>query len=212
MKIFLPRGDLLPPFSGGGDPMGWGAEGSAFAVTGALFLVCGAIASGPAVRARFPVLVSILVVAVAFIAAAFLSPTYGGRISSPWAWSVVLLPLALIAALGSRAVEGLSGSHSMVRCLAPQRSAKDRAASASEEAEAAASSRLHMASDPSASGTELADLAYAYPELRLAIAANPATPANVLGWLASTGGDGITDAIARRSSPQARSDARGPGA
>jgi len=188
--------------------MGWGADGSAFAVTGALFLLCGAIASGPAVRARVPVLVSIFAVAAVFIAAAFLSSTHGGWTSSPWTWFASLLPIALMATLGARGAAGPSAAHSLVRCLAPQRSAKDRAASATETAEAAASQRMHTASDPTASGADLADLAYAHPELRLAIATNPATPANVLGWLASSGGEGITDAIARRSSSEAAAEAR----
>ena len=208
MKIFLPRGDLLPPFSGGGDPMGWGADGSAFAVTGALFLLCGAIASSPAVRVRFPVLVSILAVAAVFIAAAFMFRTSGGWTSSPWTWVAALLPIALMAVIGARTAVGPSGPRSRMKCLAPQRSGKDRSASATESAEAAASHRMRTASDPAASGAELADLAYAHPELRLAIAINPATPANVLGWLASSGGEGITDAIARRSSSEASDDAR----
>jgi hypothetical protein len=192
--------------------MGWGAEGSAFAVTGALFLVCGAIASGPAVRARFPVLVSILAVAAVFIAAAFLSRSFGGWTSSRWTWSAALLPIALMAVLGTRAAVSLSDSHALVQWLAPQRAAKGRVVIDQEESEAAASSRLRTASDPTASGTELADLAYAHPELRLAIATNPATPANVLGWLASSGGDGITDAIARRNSAGALDDVGGTGA
>ena len=192
--------------------MGWGAEGSAYAVTGALFLLCGAIASGPAVRARRPVIIAILVVAAVFIAAAFLSHTYGGWASTPWAWLAALVPATLLAFLGVRAKVDLSASHSFARCLAPQRSARDRAAMASEEAEAAASARLDKASDPNASGTELADLAYAHPELRVVIAANPATPANVLGWLASNGSDEVSGAIATRSSNKAPSDTRRFGA
>jgi lysylphosphatidylglycerol synthetase-like protein (DUF2156 family) len=211
MKIFVPRGDLLPPFLGGGDPMGWGADGSAFAVTGALFLLCGAIASGPLLRARLPVLVSILTVAAVFIAAAFLSRTFGGWTASQWTWCAALLPLALMAVLGTRAAVSASHSHPIVKCLAPQRAARDRAVIAQEATEAAGASRLRAASDPAASGTDLADLAYAHPELRLAIAINPATPANVLGWLASSGGDGVTDAIARRSSADPTDDGGVPG-
>ena len=191
--------------------MGWGADGSAFAVTGALFLLCGAIASGPTVTARLPVLVSILTVAAGFIAVAFLSRTYGGWTSSRWTWCAALLPASLMAVLGARAAVSVTHWHSLVKCLVPQRAARDRAVNDQEAAEAAASSRLRTASDPTASGTELADLAYAHPELRLAIATNPATPANVLGWLASSGGDGVTDAIARRSSADATDDVGGPG-
>jgi lysylphosphatidylglycerol synthetase-like protein (DUF2156 family) len=191
--------------------MGWGAEGSAFAVTGALFLLCGAIASSPTVRARLPVLVSIITVAAVFIAAAFLPRTYGGWASSRWDWCAALLPTALMAVLCARAAVGVSHSRLLVKRLAPQRAARARAVNAQDAAEAVASSRLRTASDPAASGTELADLAYAHPELRLAIATNPATPANVLGWLASSGGDGVTDAIARRSSADATDDGGGHG-
>jgi hypothetical protein len=157
------------------------------------------------------VLVSILAVAAVFIAAAFLSRTYGGWTSSPWIWCAALLPTALMVLWGARAAVRVTHPHSLVKCMAPQRAARDRAVNAQEAAEAAVSSRLRMASDPTASGTELADLAYAHPELRLAIAANPATPANVLGWLASIGGDGVTDAIARRSSADATDHVGGPG-
>jgi hypothetical protein len=191
--------------------MGWGADGSAFAVTGALFLLCGALTSGPTVRTRLPVLVSIITVAAAFITAAFLSRTYGGWTSSRWTWFAALLPIALMAVLGARAAVSVTHSHPFAKRPAPQRAASDRAVNAQEEAEAAASSRLRTASDPAAPGTELADLAYAHPELRLAIATNPATPANVLGWLASSGGDGVTYAIARRSSADVTDDVVGPG-
>ena len=116
-----------------------------------------------------------------------------------------------MAVLGARAAVRVTHSHSFVKRLVPQRAASDSAVDAQEEAEAAASSRLRTASDPAAPGAELADLAYSHPELRLAIATNPATPANVLGWLASSGGDGVTDAIARRSSADATDDVGGPG-
>lgn len=180
--------------------MGWGADGSAFAVTGALFLVSGAIASGPRVRARFATLLSILTMAAASFGAAFLARAHGGWGSSTWTWSAVLLPLVLIAFFVVRASAGTAQKHPMSKCLVPQLAARRKTPSDSEAADLAASSRLRSASDPTASETELADLAYAHPELRVAIAANPATPANVLGWLASSGGDGIREAIALRDS------------
>jgi len=133
----------------------------------------------------------------AFIAA-FIARAHGGWASSPWTWTFPVLPLVLIAFLLLRAFSGTGEKHSMSGCLAPKLAARRKTESDSEAAEVAASSRLRSASDPTASGTELADLAYAHAELRVAIAANPATPANVLGWLASNGGEGIADAIARR--------------
>ena len=190
--------------------MGWGADGSAFAVTGALFLVCGAIAGSPIVRARRPTLASILVAAAVFIAAAYLSQSRGGWTSSPWIWCVALLPVVVIALFGPRAAAGLAVKHSTSRCIVPQFAARRKTANASNTAEAAAFSRSHRASDPAASGTELADLAYEHPELRVAIAANPATPANVLGWLASSGGDDVVDAIASRGSEHEARGAQRP--
>ena len=191
--------------------MGWGADGSAFAVTGALFLVCGAIAGSPVVRARRQTLASIFVAAAVFIAAGYLSQSRGGWISSPWIWCVALLPVVVIALFGPRVAAGLSVKHSTSRCIVPQFAARRKAASVSNTAEAATLYWSSRASDPAASGTELADLAYAHPELRVAIAANPATPANVLGWLASSGGDDVVDAIASRGSEhKARSAQRPP--
>lgn len=175
--------------------MGWGADGSAFAVTGALFLLCGAIVSGPRVRASRTALWTLVAAASAFIVAAFLSRSYGGWTTSPWIWLVALLPLGSMAFCGARV---LAERHATSTCVASQRSARRRADSAAEAAEETTSSPLRRAADPAASPTELADLAYAHPELRTVIASNPATPANVLGWLASSGDDAVADAIAGR--------------
>lgn len=178
--------------------MGWGADGSAFAVTGALFLLWGAIASSSIVRARLAILVSILVAAAVFITAAFLSRAHGGWTSSRLTWCFVLLPVVFAAFFAVRAVAVHSGERSQPGRLAREHAARRQGADPSDADEVNVSSPLLRASNPAASGTELADLAYAYPELRAVIAANPATPANVLGWLAATGGDGIADAIAAR--------------
>lgn len=189
--------------------MGWGADGSAFAVTGALLVVSAAISRSPFVRARFLTMVPILVAAAVSFAAAFISRSYGGWTLWPWIWVVALLPLVLTVVLVARALAGMARTTSVSRRLAHQLAARRKMASASE---VAASSRLRSASDPTASGTELADLAYAHPEVRVAIAANPATPANVLGWLASSGGQGVADAIARRGSegtPRTSTDGTG---
>ena len=178
--------------------MGWGADGSAFAVTGALFLLWGAIASSSVVRARLAILVSILVAAAVFITAAFLSRAHGGWSSSRLTWCFVLLPIAFAAVFAVRAAAGLSGERSRPARQAREHAARRQVDGASDADDVSASSPWLRASNPAASGTELADLAYAHPELRAVIAANPATPATVLGWLAATGGDGIADAIAAR--------------
>src|SRR5690606_7874196 len=56
-----------------------------------------------------------------------------------------------------------------------------------------------LAIDPQATAEELADIAFTKPYLRAAVAINPATPANVLDWLASQGDPVVHSAIAARS-------------
>ncbi|WP_430868137.1 hypothetical protein [Demequina aurantiaca] len=63
--------------------------------------------------------------------------------------------------------------------------------------EAAARAHAH---NPHTSATELADLAYEYPALRAAVAANPATPSAVLDWLATSGDPVLIAAISSRGS------------
>lgn len=70
--------------------------------------------------------------------------------------------------------------------------------------DAAARARAH---NPHTAATELAALAYGYPALRAAVAANPATPATVLEWLAKSGDPVVTAAISARGSSLARRDA-----
>lgn len=55
------------------------------------------------------------------------------------------------------------------------------------------------AADPQASAQELAEIAFAYPQARATVAANPATPVNVLEWLASQEDPAVLAAIGARS-------------
>jgi hypothetical protein len=61
--------------------------------------------------------------------------------------------------------------------------------------DAVARARAH---NPYTDPTDLAELAYGYPMLRAVIAANPATPATVLDWLAETGDPVVIAAISAR--------------
>lgn len=56
------------------------------------------------------------------------------------------------------------------------------------------------AHNPHTAASELADIAYAHPALRAAVAGNPATPAAVLEWLAKCGDPVVTTAISARGS------------
>ncbi|WP_062070745.1 hypothetical protein [Demequina sediminicola] len=55
------------------------------------------------------------------------------------------------------------------------------------------------AANPETPANELAHIAYRHPEARAAVAGNPATPSNVLEWLAAIGDQSILDTIAARS-------------
>jgi len=63
--------------------------------------------------------------------------------------------------------------------------------------DATARARAH---NPYTDPAGLAELAYGYPSLRAVVAANPATPAQVLEWLATTGDTVVAAAIAARGS------------
>lgn len=55
-----------------------------------------------------------------------------------------------------------------------------------------------LAESPYATATELAGLAYARPELRTTIAANPVTPSSLLQWLVDQGEPAVIAAVAAR--------------
>lgn len=188
--------------------MGWGAEFTAFAVAGALFLLCAAAATIPQARARRLILVASSIAAAVFIAAAFLRKSVTGFATSPWAWIVTVVPLILLAVLGRRIVTGMVAQHRRARRNPPMRTNPAVVVPRVVVDKEAQAARLRIAQDPATSATELADLAYSHSELRVTIAANPSTPANVLGWLASNGGEGAAQAIARRSGEDLPPEAR----
>lgn len=174
------------------------AAGTAFAGTGALFVVTAVMAAGPMVNKRIPAVAAALLAAALFFAAWWFSRAHDGWTSSPWLWGLTALPIALMVRWGVRAAVEASHPHSMGRCAPTRGTQRRRESVESTAGEGTSASRALLASDPGTPGTELADLAYEYPELRLAIAANPSTPANVLGWLASNGPEGTANAIAGR--------------
>lgn len=178
--------------------MGWGAEQSAFAVTGTLLLLSGAIAGLPSARVRHSLRVGTVAAAAIFIAAAFLSASHGRLAIGPWIWFVALASAIFLGVLAARVVAAWTPAKRVLERVAPGLAAHRRDATDKVSAQTPAHIRLKSAADPSTSGNDLADLAYAHPDVRVAVAANPSTPANVLGWLASIGEDEVTQAIAQR--------------
>jgi hypothetical protein len=62
------------------------------------------------------------------------------------------------------------------------------------------SSLVAAARDPNTPLEKLANLAYDHPELRSAIAENPSTYPDLLGWLEELGDPAVAAALARRNS------------
>jgi hypothetical protein len=179
--------------------MGWGAEQSAFAVTGALLLFCTAIASNPRWGIGRTWLVITVVGSFGAIGAAFLVSADDGLSRAPWAWLSALGPALLLLVWSVRIFAMWQPGHRALDCVVPGRGAHRRDDATTAAAQAAASARVTRAADPETPAAELADLAYSHPEARVAVATNPSTPANVLGWLAATGADDVMSAIAHRT-------------
>jgi len=178
--------------------MGWGAEQSVYAVIGALLLFSGAIAGHPRSGVSRRAQIGTFAAAGIFIAAGFLTGSHERIAFAPWLWVAAIAPAVYLAVVGARVLHTWIPTHTALTCVAPGVTTH-RADSPVAAAQASASVRAKRAADPLTSAAELADLAYAHPDVRVAVAANPSTPANVLGWLVSVGGNEVSQAVAHRS-------------
>ncbi|WP_156160755.1 hypothetical protein [Demequina soli] len=106
-----------------------------------------------------------------------------------------LVPLAIIAVIVRRLVH--DARHPLEPVPSVATAYRTDPAPAPFGAAGAGAARL-LAASPYATGIELSELAYAHPELRPAIAANPATPANLLQWLTEQGEPAVLAAISAR--------------
>ncbi|MFN3866640.1 MAG: hypothetical protein ACK4MD_07995 [Demequina sp.] len=162
--------------------MYWSAEEFVLVITAFLFL--GLVASSflprveltPTSRATFAIGAAVSVGSAALLA----------RIEvvqyPPLLWALPAIPMAIAGVL---ARDALTRRGHVVLPPQPQ----DQA------------SRLDLrgrAADPHTSPQELASLAYSHPEVRATIAGNPATPANLLEWLAAVGDPAVHAAISAR--------------
>lgn len=177
--------------------MGWGAEETALAGLGALFL-CGVIASlHPRLALSLASRIALSVGAGCYLAAAIAASSEANVGALPLLWALPLAPVTVAIMLIREMV--MTGAGHRIHLVTPPPTAPT-----STEIE----QRKRRATDPSTPGPELADLAYTEPDLRVSIAANPATPSSVLGWLASSGDDAVLDAIAGRGGPDADANGR----
>lgn len=166
--------------------MEWGAEHTAIAGIGALFL-CAVIATlHPRIALSLTSRVTLASGAGLYLASAFALASADAE-ARPAVAPLVLAVPAVVGLVLAR--DTAYESPARVRPAPP--SGAPSAASPDPES-------WRTACDPATSGADLADLAYTRADLRAAIASNPSTPASILGWLADQGDDDVVLAIASR--------------
>ncbi|WP_156162377.1 hypothetical protein [Demequina iriomotensis] len=175
--------------------MSWSTESLALVVTGGMLLLVviaslhSRVALAAGSRAIF------LVGAVSFIAFALLTEYAVDVHVPPVVLALPLIPVVIIAMLVHRLVREARAVRTTPTSVAvTYRTDPDPVPFA---AHGQGSARL-LATSPYATATELSELAYAHPELRPAIAANPSAPASLLQWLTEQGEPAVLAAISAR--------------
>lgn len=192
--------------------MHWSGEEYVLAVTGVLFLAI-VVAS---ISRRFSMSAgsraSFLAGAVVFTGSAVLLSTIEAVRYPPPVWVLPLVPAVIIGVLVRDAIAWQPAA-----TAAPERSARGADADVPSRAaffppaevphpdgEGGRGEVRRAALDPDAPPQMLADIAFTHPQLRADVATNPATPANILEWLASQDDPAIVAALAKRPSPGTR--------
>jgi hypothetical protein len=188
--------------------MYWSAEEFVLAVTGALFLMIVVASFLPRFELSLGSRVSFAIGGTVFVSAAFALAQLEFVRYPPLVWLLPLVPIIIIGVLVRDAIAWQPGATPAPREIpmpqhyteAPRRAAFFPPADQSPAAGEGGDGRVRArAVDPGATAQELAEIAFTKPQLRAAVATNPATPANVLDWLASQGDPVVHAAIAARS-------------
>lgn len=187
--------------------MYWSAEEYVLASMGALFLVIVSTSFLPRFELSHLSRWLFTVGAIAFLAVAWLSAGLEVIRYPRLVWLLPLIPLTIIGVLVRDAIAWRPGavpaqpgvSSSGVDADASRRAAffppTDQYVPVGEGGDGRVRA---LAADPQASPQELADIAFTKPQLRPTVASNPATPSNVLEWLASQGDPVVHAAIKAR--------------
>lgn len=194
--------------------MSWSPEEYVLAGMGALFLIIVATSFFPRFELSDLSRVLFGVWAVAFLAVAWISAGLEAVRYPPFVWVLPMVPLTIIGVLVRDAIAWHPGavpaqpgaSAPGVDADASRRAAffppTDQVVSLGEGGDGRVRA---LAADPEASPQELADIAFTKPQLRATVASNPATPSNVLEWLASQGDPVVHAAIKARMAVSNRS-------
>lgn len=180
--------------------MHWSAEEFVLVITAFLFL--GLVASSllPGVELTSTTRATFAIGAAAFVGTAALLARIGDARYPPFLWVLPAIPVIILGFLLRGAInrerrdtspaEPHMHSRRLPTFLPPLEQESPR-----HEAHHGLRAR---ASDPAASPHELARIAYSHPEIRATVAGNPATPANLLEWLAAVGDTTVHAAISAR--------------
>ncbi len=194
--------------------MSWSAEELVLVGMGALFLLIVATSFAPRIELSNLSRVLFAVWAIAFFAVAWFSAGLEVVRYPPFVWILPMVPLTIIGVLVRDAIAWHPGAvPAQPGAPAPgvDADALRRAAffppidDAVTVGEGGDGRVRALAADPEASAQELADIAFTKPQLRATVASNPATPSNVLDWLASQGDPVVHAAIKARVTVSTRS-------
>ncbi|WP_084079376.1 hypothetical protein [Demequina sp. NBRC 110057] len=175
--------------------MSWSGEEYVLLTTGVLFAGAVAASAHPRVTLTTRSRVTFSVGAAAFMLGAIFLASIETVVYPSLVWLTPLVPLAILAVMLRDAwvAPPAAPASAVVRrtSLIPVHQATP----------GSASDRLlrSRAADPTATPAELARIAYAHPDMRATIAANPASPASLLEWLASVGDPAVHSAISTRT-------------
>lgn len=190
--------------------MSWISGELVLIVTGVLFAIVAALGGKPGAAHHGATRVTYLAAAMT----AFAGGLYVARsdVTAPPLFGVLMLiPLALLAiVLRDRARASREATLSeQSAALAPdasafaagsvQRDARRDQCTCTPTRHASIADPVARAADPTTSAGELATIAFACPQARVAIAGNPATPANLLEWLVAVGDEAVVASVAQRA-------------
>ncbi|WP_061961400.1 hypothetical protein [Demequina flava] len=184
--------------------MSWVSGELILAVTGVLFAVVAALGTMPSAALATSMRLLYLSIGVMSVGAAFVLSSIEGMAYPPALWVLPLVPCIIGAVMISDSHrhthhDNLPADPTTETLACGMPAITKNAESAAHPTVSTDADVALVAADPAAAPSELARIAFACPHLRAAVAANPATPANLLEWLAAVGDEAVVASIARRA-------------